>query len=230
MFYSQCNEDKILYDRYFKNYKLEGQKYYLEMGAINGILYSNTKFYEDTLKWTGILIEPDPFQFCDLIKNRPNNKLMSVICSDQKDVVEFNICSEIPAVSSLKITEPSFFENFYYSKSQMIKTNFIPISLDTIIENSGIKRIDLCVIDVEGHEINVLKSFSFKIPVVLWLIEFLDDENKNNEVKNIMKKNNCKFMELCYHNAIFINNDYLQYFDLSNRWFSSGSFDYPLPS
>jgi len=43
-FYSQSNEDRILYEKYFKNYSLEGQKYYLEMGAIDGVMYSNTKF------------------------------------------------------------------------------------------------------------------------------------------------------------------------------------------
>ena len=67
-FYSQSSEDKILYEKYFKNYSLEGQKYYFEMGAMDGVCYSNTKFYEDTLKWTGILVEPNPHQYINLIK------------------------------------------------------------------------------------------------------------------------------------------------------------------
>ena len=41
----------ILYEKYFKNYSLECKKFYLEMGAIDGVMYSNTKFYEDTLGW-----------------------------------------------------------------------------------------------------------------------------------------------------------------------------------
>lgn len=46
-YYSQSNEDKILYEKYFKNYSLEGQKYYFEMGAMDGVCYNNTKFYSD---------------------------------------------------------------------------------------------------------------------------------------------------------------------------------------
>jgi FkbM family methyltransferase len=215
-FYSQCEEDKLLYEKYFKHYSLEGQKYYFEMGAIDGVMYSNTKFYEETLGWTGILVEANPFVFPNLVMNRPNNKLINAVCSDQKETLTFNVCANVPAVCSLQMTKPPKFDQEYYSWSKMVQVNSIPVTLDTIIGNSGVKRIDLCVVDVEGHEVNVLKSFSFEIPVVLWLIEFLDDEKKNNEVVKIMTKNNCKFMGKCAHNAVFINKDYLQYFNISN--------------
>ena len=184
-FYSQCNEDKILYEKYFKNYSLEGKKFYLEMGAIDGVMYSNTKFYEDTLGWSGILVEPNPYMFTQLINNRPNNKLLNILCSDIKDSLIFNVCS-IPAVSSVEITKPDNFDRIYYNHSKMQKINTIPVSLDTIVENSGLERIDLFVLDVEGHEINVLNSFSFKFPIVLFLIEFLDDEDKNKNVITLM--------------------------------------------
>ena len=46
------------------------------------------------------------------------------------------------------------------------------------------------------------RSYSFKIPVVLWLIEFLDDE-ENKRVISIMEKNNCKYIDKCAHNAIY---------------------------
>ena len=213
-FYSQSKEDNILYEKYFKNYNLEGQKYYFEMGAMDGVIYSNTKFYEDTLGWTGILVEPNPITFYNLIKNRPNNKLMNVICSNLKNSLEFNISVDIPAVCSLEVTKPKDFDNQYYNHSNMLKIKSIPVSLDTILENSGIPRVDFCIIDVEGHEVHVLESCSFKFPVVLFLIEFLDDEEKNNKVISIMQTNNYKFMEKCAHNGVFINNDYLKYFNL----------------
>ena len=212
-YYSQRKEDKILYEKYFKYYSLEGQKYYFEMGAIDGVCFSNTKFYEDTLKWTGVLVEPNPYVFANLIKNRPNNILSNALCSNIKGSLLFNICS-FAAVSSLEITKPKDFDDMYYKNQEMQVANIIPTSLDNILENSGLKRIDLCVIDVEGHETEVLLSFSFKIPVVLWLIEFLDDEEKNKAVYELMMRNNCRYIEKCAQNAIFINNDYLKYFEI----------------
>ena len=70
MYYSQYQEDVFLNDRYFKN-KRNGT--YIELGALDGIFYSNTKFFEDQFGWSGILIEPHPI-ICESLKNnRPNN-------------------------------------------------------------------------------------------------------------------------------------------------------------
>ncbi len=214
-FYSQCQEDKILYERFFSKYTPPTpQCYYFEMGAMDGITYSNTRFYEETLGWTGVLVEGNPMIYPNLLLNRPNNIVMNAICSDQTNPVMFNICANVPAVCSLQMTKPSDFDQKYYNNSRMLQVNTIPVTLDNILEKSGVPRIDLCVIDVEGHEVNVLNSFSFKVPVVLFLIEFLEDDEKNNTVVKIMTKNNYKFIEKCQHNAVFIHKDYLKNFEL----------------
>ena len=215
-FYSQCGEDKILYEKYFKNYSLEDiPRYYLEAGAVDGVMYSNTKFFEDSLGWKGILVEPNPFMFSRLAINRPNNKLICAAISDQKKPLSFNVCMNVPAVCSLEISKPEKFDDEYYRHSQMLKINTIPVSLDTIIENSGVERIDLCVLDLEGHEKEALQSFSFnKVPVVMFMIEFLDDKSRNDEVLKIMIKNNYSFKGKVAHNGIFIHKDYLKYFQL----------------
>jgi len=44
MYYSQCEEDLFLNNTFFKN-KTKG--IYIELGALDGVLYSNTKFFED---------------------------------------------------------------------------------------------------------------------------------------------------------------------------------------
>jgi FkbM family methyltransferase len=211
-FYSQCAEDKFLFEKYFSKYNLSGPKFYFEMGAMDGITYSNTKFYEDTLNWSGLLVEANPLTFSKLILNRPKNKLMNIVCSSEKKALEFNICKNVPAVCGVESTKPSDFDRVYYRHSEMIKLNLVPVSLDSIFENSGVYRFDLCVLDVEGHEVNVLRSFSFKIPTVLWLIEALEDEEKNKEVLMIMETNNFRFMEKCAHNYVFIHNEFLKYF------------------
>jgi len=86
-----------------------------------------------------------------------------------------------------------------------------PTRLDYIIELSGLKRIDLCIIDVEGHEFEVLQSFNFKIPVVFWLIEAFEEEliEKNTDY---METHNCMYIEKIAHNIVFINTYYINYF------------------
>ena len=47
MYYSQSGEDEFLNENYFKN-KRDGV--YIELGALDGVLYSNTKFFEDSIR------------------------------------------------------------------------------------------------------------------------------------------------------------------------------------
>ena len=61
LFYSQQGEDELVYEKYINRRRLDG--IYLELGALDGIRYSNTKFFEDELGFSGVLIEPIPGQF-----------------------------------------------------------------------------------------------------------------------------------------------------------------------
>ena len=86
MYYSQCGEDKFLNDTFFKNKK---NGVYIELGALNGVLISNTKFFEDKLNWKGILIEPHPEEFERLKCNRPHNKLFNDLVSYNSEPLVF---------------------------------------------------------------------------------------------------------------------------------------------
>ena len=63
IFYGQCGEDLEIYSHFFSDkvdfYK-ENQGYYIEIGASDGVKFSNTKFFEDEMGFVGILIEPVP--------------------------------------------------------------------------------------------------------------------------------------------------------------------------
>ena len=55
---------------------------FIELGAIDGIFISNTKYFEDNFNWTGILIEPNTFEYEKLKKNRPNCYLFNNLVSN----------------------------------------------------------------------------------------------------------------------------------------------------
>eukprot|EP00026_Physarum_polycephalum_P012987 Phypoly_transcript_13342.p1 GENE.Phypoly_transcript_13342~~Phypoly_transcript_13342.p1 ORF type:complete len:266 (+),score=29.40 Phypoly_transcript_13342:59-799(+) len=64
----QVGQDTKIYDRYFKN-KCYGT--FLEMGALDGVTFSNSYFYERVLNWRGVCVEPNPINYDKLMKNRP---------------------------------------------------------------------------------------------------------------------------------------------------------------
>lgn len=56
-FYSQFGENKQIFENYMRNREsLLPRGKFIELGAIGGITFSNTKFFKDYLGWTGVLI------------------------------------------------------------------------------------------------------------------------------------------------------------------------------
>ena len=206
MYFSQAGEDEFLNDRYFKN-KTNGT--YIELGALDGVLYSNTKFFEDQLDWTGILIEPHPFKFEKLKENRPNNHLFNELVSNIEEELLFSFfVDNYAGVSGVRSTLPGeHFSGFYHKVPDeqgqiMIK----PISLTSIIKSTNIEHFDLLSLDVEGHEYEILQSWDFSIPIDIILIETLGgSQNEKDELCRQLLLDHgyvfdCKFK----HNEVFL--------------------------
>lgn len=208
-YYSQDKEDIYLNTNYFKN-KTNGV--YIELGALDGKLYSNTKFFEDHLHWSGILIEPHPEKFKLLKNNRPKNYLFNNLVSNGNDELEFKyFVDHHAAVSGVKNTLPDSHYNNYFNKFLNLSQNTIfikPISLTEIIKKTPITHIDLLSLDVEGHEYEVLLSYDFSVKIDVILIELLGDNKERDELcRNLLIKNNYKFDMRLGRNEIFLLND-----------------------
>ena len=199
-YYSQSKEDIYLNTHYFKG-KKNGT--YVELGAVDGVLYSNTKFFQDTLNWKGILIEPSPSMFSLLKKNRPNDLVFNEIVSSYTSELEFKVSDEHPAVSTLAISQLKNW-GFGSTKSIYIK----PKTLTSIIKSTDISYIDLLSLDVEGHEYEVLQSWDFSVPIYIILIEQLEEnKDKNKLCREILEKNCYTYSEsISENNDIYINN------------------------
>ena len=64
---SQYGQDKYINENFFKG-KESGV--FIDIGANDGVFLSNTLFFEKTLKWDGLAIEPLPVTFKKLKANR----------------------------------------------------------------------------------------------------------------------------------------------------------------
>ncbi len=200
-YYSQCGEDKHIYEKYFQNINIENPIYF-EAGALDGIKYSNTKFYEETLGWNGVLVEPNPIEYKKLIKNRNvSNFFYNTILSNSTEELDFiyvNGCHA--AVSGIVNTLPSSHYSKYLNQSNTIEKKMKPISLDKALEH--VEKVDFFVLDVEGHELEVLESFSFNKPIYLMMIENLD---KNDvRIKEFLESKNYILVEILHQNEIYM--------------------------
>lgn len=215
-FYSQAKEDQYFYDTYVKDRDLPFRTY-LEMGALDGVKYSNTKFFDEELNWDGILIEPHPIDFKALASNRPRAKRYNKVVSDSSTPVMYKYFDNpnLSAVSGITstLTEKNV-DKFFESEDEWTKKvretslneiELEPVTLDWVLNDAACNQLLLCSIDVEGHELNVLNSYSFDREIAFFLIE----KNPNDTIINqLMSDNNYQLLGDVAHNNLFLHNDF----------------------
>ena len=200
-FYGQCGEDKHVYEKYFKN-KRNGV--FLELGALDGITYSNTKFFEESLGWTGVLIEPVP-DYCHKIKShRTQSKVYNNIVSTRPEPMDIYVHG---AVSSVKeFTTQQYYDGWHKGKD--IQVIQVPSRrLDDILHDAGITHIDFWSLDVEGAEYEVLQTMDWNITVGVICMEVCGGESAemNEKCREILRSHGFVYDGLAAHNEIWVH-------------------------
>jgi FkbM family methyltransferase len=148
-YYSQIGQDKWVHS--VLGNKRNG--YFIELGACDGVHLSNTLFFERTLGWNGICIEPNDTYLEKLKSNRKCNVSNELVYSVEGKKVEFAMCNEVSGIIDENIGP---FTNKTRSMTKITTT------LGNILDKFNAPTvIDYLSLDVEGQEYNILSTFSF---------------------------------------------------------------------
>eukprot|EP01083_Nonionella_stella_P031395 85981_1 len=168
--YSQKNQDRGMYYRYFQNMDSPGT--FIELGANDGTSMSNTKLYEDDLGWSGLCIEGDPVLFKSLKQNRPNCTNVHAIITDKPGNVTWKYAAGhqtglVQAISG-NDTLIKEFSRFPVGGTTIVKGT----PLVDMLREHNIHHVDFFSLDVDGAECTLLKTIDFrKVDVRTFLIE-----------------------------------------------------------
>lgn len=179
-FYSQDGQDSFIYNSFFKN-KI-GPGIFVDIGAHDGLTYSNTYFFEKELGWTGICIEPLPEIFNKLTKNRTCICINGCI-SNTNGLAQFLSIQGYSEMLSGLIDNyhPKHLDRIeneltqHGGKKEVITTQCY--RLKDLLEKYNITHIDYLSIDTEGSELDILKSIDFS----LMDIDIISVENNYND-------------------------------------------------
>jgi len=140
--------------------------FFIECGANDGISQSNTKMYEESFDWKGILIEASPSAYEICVKNRPGSIVYNCCLVDSDDVKEIEGDFDGHLMSSV-------------NGERKNSTNLIKVpsrTLSSILNENSVEEIDFFSLDVEGYEYNVLMGLDFD----RWSPKFILVEITNN--------------------------------------------------
>lgn len=180
--YSRSGEDLIINE--ILNNKMGG--FYVDVGAYHFKDYSNTyKFYLNG--WNGINIDANQEIITKFDKKRPKDvNICAGVAFEEEDKVFYRLNEDLSMSSfSTAFTENAILNHQYTLKD---KTTIKTRKLGEILESCNItKKIDFMSIDVEGLDLDVLKSNNWnKYRPKIIIIE-LESGLKNIEKSKVYK-------------------------------------------
>lgn len=206
--YSQIGQDEY-YIKHISKEKRNG--IFLDVGANDGKLTSNTLLLESEYDWSGICIEANPDLIPSLIKNRPKSKVIHSAIWNESKLIEF----EIP-VNDVKKTKGNLL-----SRISNIERNSKGFKKDTVVKIVQVQTrsltdivkenlsppfvIDYMSLDIEGAELEALKSIDFNlIDIKFMTVEHGDRPGYLDELFNYLKQFNYKIHRINKWDVEFI--------------------------
>lgn len=161
-FFSQWGQDRFVFEHYFKH-KRNG--IFVEVGAHDGITFSNTFFFEKFLGWNGICVEPIPEVFARLQTHRRCCCIHGCI-STRSDQVEFLRVHGPEMLSGMiDCIDSSRFRRIEKEVEQcggsMEVIELQCFRLNELFLSQCLHQIDFLSLDVGGGELDILRSIDF---------------------------------------------------------------------
>lgn len=183
MFHSQYEED-----RWIANNLKPSPGVFCEVGAFDGILSSNTLFFEQ-MGWQGILIEPDPYNAALCQKNRAAKTWCCAV--GQPRLAEFHVNLNDRGQSGLQ------------RPGRVMPV--IVARLDELIRASGFQHVNFLSIDTEGTELEVWETVGDIRPDIV-MIEFwtMPEAPRDGAIIHAMARSGYKVAHKTEANLIFV--------------------------
>ena len=166
--FSVSGEDILLSQLLKKNPTLDNS--YIDIGCHDPTIRSNS-YYFYLRGWRGICIDPNPIFINAYSKYRPNDVFINCGVSDKIGELDYFMHSD--KYSDLNTFNSTNVNDIYFRNKVTVEVNTLEKILDKVLFEKQ-KSIGFLSIDVEGHDLNVLKSNNWdKYRPSIVLIEFV---------------------------------------------------------
>lgn len=209
-YFSQMGEDAFLDQQVFGG-KRHG--FFIDIGAHDGLTFSNTYFLEKERGWQGICIEPLPEMFAKLSANR-QALCLNVGISNKKGTQEFLQVSGagnaemfsglVHTYDKRHLAKVKKEAKLRHGQTQVIKIKTQQLS--EIIKTHGLTHVDYCNIDTEGGELDILKTINFG--ACSFDCFTVEDLYGSSALKKFMKKNGFYLLKRLDVDCVYVNINY----------------------
>jgi FkbM family methyltransferase len=162
-FHSQVGQDRFLLENFFRG-KRGGV--FVDVGAYDGETFSNSLFFERTMGWTGLCVEPLPSAFAKLKATR--KAICEQVCvADFEGEAEFTEADDPGRNDKMLSGLTAQFDARHWKFLQHVSASRTTRSahvtkLSKLLEKHALLEVDYCSIDTEGAELAILSELDLQ--------------------------------------------------------------------
>lgn len=153
---------------------------FVEVGANDPVAGSQTWLLEQN-GWSGVLVEPQSAHSEKLRQRRTKSQVFQVACSGPEMEGEMDLLlADDGGSSTLRRQQDTHGTHFVGTERVKVTT------LDKVLQLAGIAKIDFLSLDVEGHEIEVMRGLDFQKyqPALILIEDGVRDLSKHRFLKS----------------------------------------------
>ena len=201
---AQFSQDIRLHRNFFHFSK---ELIFVEVGAFDGVVFSNTLFEERCLGWRGLCIEPQR-RFAGIIQKSRKCGVINAAVGNNKDEEEGKEMDIVVGGvlggedGSLSKWEKAKKLARQYPEHKNVARSF---KLSTIFRANHISHVDHLAIDCEGCELQVLRSLDYS-EVKVRVIQ-IETNGKDKEIKEYLREVGFIWVEDMGEDAIFVTRE-----------------------
>ncbi|MGH8662605.1 MAG: FkbM family methyltransferase [Burkholderiales bacterium] len=153
-------KEKELIRRYFGQ---ASSGFFVEVGANEPTSELSQTWHLEQRGWRGILLEPNRELYDAIVRERPGSKAYHVACSSPDKVGLAELKIPFMADGTIDTGKAALEVEIDHAGFASYRTERVRvITLDSVLEENGVEKIDFLSIDVEGTELDVLKGCSLE--------------------------------------------------------------------
>jgi FkbM family methyltransferase len=151
--------------------------FFVEVGASDGVQWSNTHLLEKNFDWRGVLVEPNPLHRDSLASNRASRVHHGCVGGVTGERVAFWCAADVELSGIGRYADKDGHAAARRDHSTLEMTTVTLV--DVLQECDAPAAIDYVSLDTEGSELDILSGFDFdRYRVKLWTVEHNHSDNE----------------------------------------------------